>query len=160
MITGADDRDTLAGEPVGRVRSTVQRMRGLARTDDEYDGVELFTALADYLDELTGPPGFQTLLPPADRQRLAATINRVRVEADAGSEPATRLDQPVNAAVTLVEGRALAGRLARSDDWASGLGVALLALYDYLDELHGGPGRFDVLLNSAERDRVATRWRS
>ncbi|WP_460811026.1 hypothetical protein [Microlunatus endophyticus] len=64
-----------------------------------------------------------------------------------------RLDQPVNAAVTLAQGRQLADRLARAGDWQAGLGDALIDLYDYLDQLHGGT--LTALLNSAERRRVA-----
>lgn len=156
MITARFEEDPgLAGRRVPRIRSEIERMRRLIRTDEEADGIELFTALCDYLDELSGGAGFDRLLSPAERTQLASVINKVQVQSDSGSEPPVRLDQPVNAAVTLAAGRQLARRLTRSGDWQAGLGVTLMALYDYLDELHGGPGRFTVLLNSRERALVA-----
>lgn len=145
----------LAGVPVTRVRDEVGRMYRLARTDDEIDGVELFNALCEYLDQLSGTGRFDRLLTPQQREPLATEIDRVRHDADHAPERPVRLNQPVNAAVTVAGGRKLARRLARSGDWQAGIGVALMALYDYLDELHGGPGRFTVLLNSRERALVA-----
>jgi hypothetical protein len=65
--------------------------------------------------------------------------------------------QPVNAAVTLAEGRVLTAHLEGSDGWQRELGLALQGLYSYLDQLYGGPGAFTELLTSEERERVASR---
>ncbi|SDS06112.1 hypothetical protein [Microlunatus soli] len=150
----------LAGVPVIRVRTEIQRLRRLARSDDEQDGIELFAALCDYLDELSGPAGFDRLLSPPERETMAAAITRARVQSDSGPDPVVRLDQPINAAVSVADGRGLARRLSRSGDWQAGLGVSLMALYDYLDDLHGGRDRFTVLLNSQERRLVAAERRA
>lgn len=149
-----DDPDSQAAQQIRQTRDRLPRLHRLADSDDVYDGVELFGALCDYLDQLYGPPGFDRLLPPADRTRVISVINRIRADRRAEDpEVPRRLTQPVSAAITLDQGRQLADRLAGADDWRSGLGDALIDLYDYLDQLHGGA--FTELLNSAERRRVA-----
>ena len=45
--------------------------------DTEYDGIELFAALCDYLDQLYGGAGFDRLLAP-DRDALAEVVQRTR----------------------------------------------------------------------------------
>jgi hypothetical protein len=151
------------------------QLRHMATTEDEYDGLELLTALSEYLDQLYGGAGFDRLLPPQDRAAMAQLIQRIRGSAATGSvllddgvsvelaaaeadpvyETLVRLDQPVNAAVTLAQGRKLAADLALLDGWQAELGRALQALYGYLDELYGGSGAFTELLTLDERARVA-----
>jgi hypothetical protein len=157
---------------VTEARSLAGEYRQVASTDDQYNGVELFGALCGYLDDLYGADGFDRL--PTDDQRsiLAAGIARIRTEAPTGSvlpddsseetEPddqdvVVRLDQPVNSAVTLADGRVLAERLAAADGWQRELGRALIALYALLDDLYGGPGDFVELLDLTERAEVAER---
>lgn len=159
-MINTDSSNDLGLSSVPRARERVRQMARIATTDDERDGVELFTALAQYLDELSGPDGFTELLPPDQRRQLALRIEDVTALADAGTEPEDRpirLDQPVNSAVCIADGRQLARRLARAGEWQAGLGVGLLALYDYLDQLH--LGGFTQLLNSRERALLA-RWPS
>jgi hypothetical protein len=150
------------------------QLRHVATTEDEYDGLELFKALSDYLDQLYGGAGFDRLLPPQDRAAMAQLIQSIRGSAATGSvvldddgvpvdlaeadpvyDTLVRLDQPVNAAVTLAQGRKLAADLAASDGWQGELGGALQALYGYLDELYGGSGAFTELLTPDKRARVA-----
>lgn len=151
-------------------------MRRLAGGDDECDGIELFGALLDYHDQLFGAELSGRPLPPSQLASAAAMITVIRTEGPGGSastrqdqrrdqdhdveqpsgvDPGAlrRLDGPVNASVTLAQGRELAERLADADDWQAELGDAIKELYSYLDQLHGGS--FIELLNSAERRRVA-----
>ena len=155
---------------VAEARRLTAQLRHLAGNAAEYDGLELFGALTDYLDELYGGSGFDRLLPEQDRVVMAGLIQRIRgrssskpVELDEHGVPVDlsatgtgpRLDQPVNSAVTLVEGRVLAAELAGLGEWQGELGRSLQALYVYLDELYGGPGSFTELLTPAEREQVA-----
>ncbi|MEU4194056.1 hypothetical protein AB0E69_19300 [Kribbella sp. NPDC026611] len=142
---------------VSEARSMVARLRHVAGDGPEYDGVELFLALCDYLDQLHGPDGFDYVYAGAERQALADVVRKVRGRSKVPDPRGERLIQPVNAAVTLVEGRTLAAQLAAADGWQSELGKSLQALYTYLDQLYGGPGAFNELLTTAERDRVASR---
>jgi hypothetical protein len=157
-------------------RSLSAQLRQVATTGAEYDGIELFTALCDYLDQLYGGAGFDRLLPEQDRVVIGALIQRIRGKARTGSvvldddgvpvdlsateadpeyDTLVRLDQPVNAAVTLAQGRKLAADLAAAGEWQGELGKALQGLYGYLDELYGGPGTFTELLTPDERAQVA-----
>ena len=129
------------------------QLRQVATTATEYDGLELFAALTAYLDQLYGGAGFDRLLPEQDRSAMAREVQRLSAHRPADGE--TRLGQPVNAAVTLTEGRALAAELAAAGEWQRQLGQALQALYAYLDQLHGGSGAFVELLTPAERARIA-----
>jgi hypothetical protein len=61
------------------------QLRHVATSGDEYDGLELFLALSDYLDQLYGGPGFDRLLPPRDRAAMAQLIQRIRGSAATGS---------------------------------------------------------------------------
>jgi hypothetical protein len=161
---------------VSEARGMAAQLRHVATTEDEYDGLELLTAISEYLDQLYGGAGFDRLLPPQNRAAMAQLIQRIRGSAATGSvvldddgvpvdlaaaeadpvyDTLVRLDQPVNAAVTLAQGRKLAADLAASDGWQGELGRALQALYGYLDELYGGSGAFTELLTVDERARVA-----
>jgi hypothetical protein len=161
---------------VSEARGITAQLRHVANTGDEYDGLELFKALSDYLDQLYGGAGFDRLLPPQGRAAMAQLIQRIRGSAATGSllldddgvpvdlaaaeadpvyDTLVRLDQPVNTAVTLGQGRKLAADLAASDGWQGELGRSLQALYGYLDELYGGSGTFTELLTPDERARVA-----
>lgn len=126
---------------------------------DAYDGIELFTALCDYLDQLYGGTGFDQLLPEPQLSELGGLIQRVAstTPADPDGDTLDRLDQPVNSAVTLSQGRQLAAYLATAEDWQGELGRALQGLYTYLDQLSGGPGAFVSLLTREEREQVAAR---
>ena len=135
----------------------VAQLRHVVTTGPEYDAVELFLALCDYLDQLHGSLGFDRVLPEAERSALAQVVRRVRGRAAVPDEDGERLVQPVNAAVTLAEGRELATRLESADGWQRELGLALQGLFCYLDQLYGGPGAFTELLTSEERERVASR---
>lgn len=156
--------ESLPAQQIRRTRERMPRMRRLACSDDERDGVELFGALLEYLDELCGPGWRDRPLLPTEVDRAAVLINELRLETPTGSPigqqdqqavrpEVVRLDQPVNAGVTVTQGRELAERLAGGGDWQAALGEALIELYARLDQLHGG--RFTELLNSAERRRVA-----
>jgi hypothetical protein len=138
-------------------RSVVARLRHLVTTGPGYDAVELFLALCDYLDQLHGSIGFDRILPEAEQSALAQVVRRVRGRSAVPDEDGERLVQPVNAAVTLTEGRELAAQLADADGVQRELGLALQGLFSYLDQLHGGPGAFTELLTSEERKRVASR---
>jgi hypothetical protein len=144
---------------VAEARSLTSRLRHTATTGPEYDALELFGALTDYLDELYGGAGFDRLLPEPERAALAGRIRAARghgVPVDLSTtEGESRLDQPVNAAVTLAEGRVLAAELAAQTDWQGELGRCLQALYTYLDQLYGGPGAFTELLTPDEVTDVA-----
>lgn len=145
---------------VPEARSITAQLRHVATTGPEYDGLELFGALTEYLDQLYGGSGFDGLLPEQDRVVMAGLIQRIRGRAatsqdDPDYDTLVRLDQPVNAAVTLVEGRRLAEELADSEGWQGELGRALQGLYRYLDELYGGPGAFTEILTPEERAQVA-----
>ncbi|TDD26117.1 hypothetical protein E1218_13630 [Kribbella turkmenica] len=151
------DRLGTSAWSVSEARSVVARLRHVATTGPEYDAVELFLALCDYLDQLHGSPGFDRLLPEAERSALARLVQHVRRPDAVPEEDGERLLQPVNSAVTLAEGRVLASDLAEADGWQRELGLALAGLFSYLDQLSGGPGAFTELLTSAERARVASR---
>ncbi|MGC4941556.1 hypothetical protein [Kribbella sp. DT2] len=144
---------------VAEARSLTSRLRHTNLTGPEYDGLELFGSLTSYLDDLYGGAGFDRLLPEPDRAALARRIRKARghgVPVDlSATEADARLDQPVNAAVTLAEGRELAVELAAAAEWQSELGRCLLALYSYLDHLYGGPGAFTELLTPEEVSEVA-----
>jgi len=144
---------------VAEARSLTAQLRQVATDGESYDGIELFTALCDYLDALYGGSGFDRLLPEPEQAELRGLIRRAlaRPDADPVYDPLVRLDQPVNAAVTLAQGRELAAGLAGSADWPGELGRALQGLYSYLDQLHGGPGAFTELLTPDEREQVAQR---
>lgn len=142
---------------VPEARSVVAQLRQVATTGPEYDGIELFLALCEYLDQLHGGPGFDHLLTDPDRSALAGVVRRVRGRSAVPEEDGERLTQPVNAAVTLTEGRLLAAQLTTADGWQQELGHALQGLYSYLDQLYGGPGEFTELLTSEERARIASR---
>jgi hypothetical protein len=150
------DRLGLSEWSVAEARSVVAELRHVVTTgpdsDAEYDAVELFLALCDYLDQLHGSPGFDRILPDPERSALGLAVREVRA---GGSDE--RLVQPVNASVTLAEGRVLAAELARADGYQRQLGLALEGLFSYLDQLSGGPGAFTELLTSGERERVASR---
>jgi len=133
----------------------VAQLRHVVTTGPEYDAVELFLALCDYLDQLHGSHGFDRLLPEAERSALAGVVRQVRGRSAVPDEDGGRLVQPVNAAVTLAEGRVLAAELKGADGWQRELGLALHGLFSYLDQLYGGPGAFTELLTSEERERVA-----
>jgi hypothetical protein len=161
---------------VPEARRMAAQLRQVAATETEYDGIELFTALCDYLDQLYGGAGFDRLLAAPDRDSLAGLVQRTRGKARTGSvalddhgvpvdlsgteadplyDTLVRLDQPVNAAVTLANGRRLAAELAATDGWPGEVGRALQGLYSYLDQLYGGPGTFTELLTPEERVQVA-----
>ncbi|TWD84382.1 hypothetical protein FB561_5569 [Kribbella amoyensis] len=153
---------------VSEARSLTAQLRHVATTGAEYDGLELFAALTEYLDQLYGGAGFDRLLAAPDREAMARRIQGLRgrkapIELDDDGVPVEvpsgdvdpRLDQPVNAAVTLAEGRRLAAGLAAADEWQRELGRALQALYTYLDQLYGGPGAFTELLTPGERAQIA-----
>jgi hypothetical protein len=142
---------------VSEARSVVAQLRHVATIGPEYDAVELFLALCDYLDQLHGPPGFDQFLTEAEQSALADVVRRIRGKAVVPDEEGERLLQPVNASVTLAEGRALAAELERADGWQREVGLALQGLFSYLDQLYGGPGAFTELLTSEERERVASR---
>ncbi len=143
---------------------------------DEYDVLEHFGALCEHLDQLYGGFGFDRLLPPPARAEVAKLVRKIRGGVPTGSptldddgrpvdfsqpdadrflDGVIRLDQPVNSALTLAEGRHAAAQLAAAGDWRSEIGRALQGLYAYLDELYGGPGAFNELLNSEDRAKVA-----
>lgn len=147
----AEPQDSLPGRKIRQTRERLDRMRRLARDDDDHDGIELFGALCDYLDELCGQ-AWDEQPPPAGRRERATTMISAIMAAPA-DPPIRRLTQPVNASVTLARGRELAIRLVGADDWRAELGAALIELYRFLDTLHGGS--FTQLLNSAERRQVA-----
>ncbi|TCO28252.1 hypothetical protein EV652_106237 [Kribbella steppae] len=142
---------------VSEARSVVAQLRHVATTGPEYDAVELFLALCDYLDQLHGSLGFDRILPEAERSALIQVVRRVRGRSAVPDADGERLVQPVNAAVTLAQGRVLAAQLESADGWQRELGLALKGLFTYLDQLYGGPGAFTELLTSAERERVASR---
>lgn len=142
---------------IPEARSTVAQLRHHAGDGREYDGIELFLALCEYLDRLHGELGFDYFRTGADQAALAASVQEVRgpkIEPDPDTD---RLVQPVNAAVTLVEGRELLIWLEGRPGWERQVGLCLRAMYAYLDQLYGGPGTFNQLLKPAELERVAAR---
>jgi hypothetical protein len=152
-----DDRLGSSEWSVPEARNVIAQLRHVAADGPEYDGVELFLALCDYLDELHGGAGFDRVFTGSERSALAGAVRRVHGRSAVPDRDGERLVQPVNAAVTLTEGRALAAELESADAWQRELGRALHGLYSYLDQLYGGPGAFTDLLTTAERDRVASR---
>ncbi|GAA0617356.1 hypothetical protein HPO96_12555 [Kribbella sandramycini] len=139
---------------VAEARGVIAQLRHVAADGNEYDAVELFLALCEYLDQLYGGRGFDELLAGPPRAALASVIRELSARRTGVGE---RLDQPVNSAVTLTEGRALAAVLESAEGWQRELGLALHGLYAYLDQLYGGPGAFTELLTVEERSRVASR---
>jgi hypothetical protein len=152
-----NDRLGSSSWSVPEARSMVAQLRHIATTTQEYDGVELFLALCVYLDQLHGGYGFDRMLPSTEQSALADAVRRIRGQAVPPDEGGERLVQPVNASVTLADGRVLAAELESADGWQRELGLALQGLYIYLDQLYGGPGAFTELLTSTERQRVASR---
>ena len=142
---------------VSEARSMVARLRHVAEDGPEYDGVELFIALCDYLDQLHGGIGFDYVFTGTERTELAEAVQRARGRSVVPDPKGERLGQPVNAAVTLVDGRALTAQLEQAQGWQQELGRALHGLFTYLDQLYGGPGAFNELLTTSERTRVASR---
>ena len=142
---------------VTEARSVVAQLRHVAADGREYDGVELFLALCDYLDQLHGDAGFDYVYTGPELTALAAAVQRVRGRSFVPDPSGERLIQPVNAAVTLVEGRVLAAELVAAGGWLREVGLAVQGLYSYLDQLYGGPGAFNELLTPSERRRVAQR---
>ncbi|QNE22517.1 hypothetical protein F1D05_37225 [Kribbella qitaiheensis] len=161
---------------VPEARRMVAQLRQVAGNELEYDGIELFSALCDYLDQLSGGAGFDRLEAGAELDSLARLVQRTRgrtrtgavalddhgvpidlagADADPLYDTLVRLDQPVNAAVTLAAGRRLAAELASTDGWPGEVGRALQGLYTYLDQLYGGPGTFTELLTPEERALIA-----
>jgi hypothetical protein len=158
---------------VHEARSVVPQLASIATTDEERYAAEHFTALCSYLDQLHGGDGFDRLLPAEVRQTVAGRISRLRTDRPTGSidpndgddhdqelvgvdiDTVVRLDQPVNSTLTLAQGRSVGSTLAEFDGWQGDLGRALIALYDYLDQLYGGPGYCTELLGSTERDDIA-----
>jgi hypothetical protein len=139
---------------VSEARSLTAQLRPVA-DGSAYDGIEHFAALCDYLDQLYGGTGFDELLREPRLGELGGLIRSVVSATPV--DPDERLDQPVNSAVTLTEGRELAAYLATAEDWQGELGRALQGLYTYLDHLYGGPGAFTRLLSREEREQVASR---
>lgn len=142
---------------IPQARSTVAELRHHAGDGREYDGIELFLALCEYLDRLHGQYGFDYFFTGAEQAALAAAVQKARglkIEPDPDTD---RLVQPVNAAVTLVEGRDLVLWLEGRPGWEREVGLCLRAMYAYLDQLYGGPGTFNQLLKPAELERVAAR---
>jgi hypothetical protein len=142
---------------IPQARSTVAQLRHHAGDGREYDGIELFLALCEYLDLLHGKHGFDYFYTGAQQAALAAAVQDARgprVEPDPDSD---RLVQPVNAAVTLDEGRELVVWLEGRPGWERQVGLCLRAMYAYLDRLYGGPGAFNQLLRPDELERVAAR---
>jgi hypothetical protein len=152
-----------SGWTVSEARELVHDLRRTVLGGREYDGIELFLALCEYLDDLHGIDrargryGFGHFATGAEFESLAAAVQTARgpdVEWDPESD---RLVQPVNAAVTLAEGRDLITWLEARAAWERQLGLSLRALYTYLDQLYGGPGTFNQLLTRREREQVAAR---
>lgn len=142
---------------IPQARSTVAQLRHHAGDGREYDGIELFLALCEYLDLLHGKHGFDYFRTGAEQAALAAAVQEARgprIEPDPDTD---RLVQPVNAAVTLAEGRDLVVWLEGRPGWERQVGLCLRAMYAYLDQLYGGPGAFNQLLRPDELERVAAR---
>ncbi|HZX08124.1 hypothetical protein [Kribbella sp.] len=148
---------------VSDARQTVHELRRIATGDQEYDAIELFLALCEYLDELHGTDatrgryGFGSFSTGAQLDHLAAAVQAVRGPNTAWDPTSNRMDQPVNAAVTLAQGRELTEWMTARPAWERQVGLCLRALYAYLDQLYGGPGLFNQLLTPRERERVAAR---
>lgn len=148
---------------VSDARELVHELRRIAEGDREYDAIELFLALCEYLDELHGTDpargryGFGSFYTGPQFEQLAAAVRAVRGPNTAWDPSSNRMDQPVNAAVTLAEGRELVDWMEARPAWERQVGLCLRALYAYLDQLYGGPGLFNQLLTPLERERVAAR---
>ncbi|NUS00347.1 MAG: hypothetical protein HOV67_34425 [Kribbellaceae bacterium] len=148
---------------VSQARELVHDLRRVVLGGPEYDGIELFLSLCEYLDDLHGTDaargryGFGSFYEGDELDRLAAAVQAVRGPDTSSDEDSNRLVQPVNAAVTLAEGRELIEWLEARAEWERQLGLSLRALYAYLDRLYGGPGLFNQLLTRRERERVAAR---
>jgi hypothetical protein len=148
---------------VSQARELVHDLRRVVLDGPEYDGIELFLALCEYLDELHGTDrdrgryGFGSFYEGAYLDQLTAAVQEVRGPDIRWDEDSDRLLQPVNAAVTLAEGRDLIDWLEGRAAWERQLGLSLRALYAYLDQLCGGRGTFNQLLTRRERERVAAR---
>lgn len=148
---------------VGQGRAQVHELRRVVAGGREYDGIELFLALSEYLDELHGSDrargryGFDSFYTGAQLEELTTAVRTERGPDTAWDPESYRLDQPVNAAVTLAEGRDLIDWLEARSGWERQLGLSLRALYAYLDQLYGGPATFNQLLTPRERQRVAAR---
>src|SRR3954463_9250242 len=102
---------------VSEARSMVARLRHVAEDGPEYDGVELFIALCDYLDQLHGRIGFDYVFTGTERTELVEAVQRVRGRSVVPDPKGERLVQPVNAAATLVDGRALTAQLEQAQGW-------------------------------------------
>ncbi|WP_427893711.1 hypothetical protein ACQHIV_12100 [Kribbella sp. GL6] len=152
-----------SGWTVSEARYLVRELLRIAPDDRGYDGIELFLALCEYLDELHGTDrdrgrfGFGSFYTGARLDELAAAVQAARGPETAWDPDSYRLEQPVNAAVTLAEGRELTEWLVRRQDWERQVGLSLRALYRYLDQLYGGEGLFNQLLTGPEREQVAAR---
>jgi hypothetical protein len=148
---------------VSQGRELVHDLRRVVLDGDELDGIELFLALCEYLDELHGTDtargryGFGSFYTGEQLDLLASAVQAARGPNIAWDPGTNRLDQPVNAAVTLAAGRGLIDWLEGRPAWERQLGLGLRALYAYLDQLYGGPGTFNQLLTPHERERVAAR---
>ncbi|MGZ0146190.1 hypothetical protein ACXJJ3_03915 [Kribbella sp. WER1] len=148
---------------VSDARYMVQELRRTAEGDQQYDAIELFLALCEYLDELHGTDrdrgryGFGAFCTGAQFDELAAAVQAVRGPDTAWDPASGRMDQPVNAAVTLADGRQLGEWMETRPAWERQVGLCLRELYAYLDQLYGGPGLFNQLLTPHERQRVAAR---
>jgi hypothetical protein len=66
------DRLAPSAWSVAEARGMAAQLRHVATTEDEYDGLELFTALSEYLDQLYGGAGFDRLLHPRTVRQWAS----------------------------------------------------------------------------------------
>ena len=153
--------DRLGGSEwtVFEARTVLPGLVETSTVEEQKLAAEHFLALCDYLDQLQGGE-FDRLLPAAEREALTEQVRlistqRATSDPTVGDEQVRLLDHPVNSALTLAEGRALAPRLTGVDGWPADLGRAMVALYAYLDEIHGGTGRFTELLTVSERMQAA-----
>jgi hypothetical protein len=148
---------------IPEARSMVARLRHHAGDGPEYDGIELFQALCEYVEQLHGTDrqrgrhGLDRFYTGDELTELATAVQAVRGRRIEPNPDSDRLVQPVNAAVTLAEGRDLVTWLEARPGWEREVGLCLRALYSYLDQLYGGPGTFNQLLEPSEVERVATR---
>jgi len=63
---------------IPQARSTVAQLRHHAGDGREYDGIELFLALCEYLDLLHGKHGFDYFRTGAEQAALAAAVQEAR----------------------------------------------------------------------------------
>ena len=63
---------------IPQARSTVAQLRHHAGDGREYDGIELFLALCEYIDLLHGQHGFDYFYTGAEQAGLAAAVQDVR----------------------------------------------------------------------------------